>query len=89
MILDWKEFMPSNVWYDIDAGRVSIVFRTDEEKETYQGRTMKAIATNERLARKHNRLPGQDGNCYVLSRRQKRAVVQHRSVPTTEQDQAV
>ncbi|KAH0367388.1 hypothetical protein KCU65_g4713, partial [Aureobasidium melanogenum] len=88
IILEWKEFMPSNVWYDIDAGRVSIVFHTNEEKETYQRRIMKAMDTNDRLASKYNRVPGRDGNRYVLTRQQKRVGTQRGSVPTTEQDQA-
>ncbi|KAI4742766.1 hypothetical protein E4T50_06838 [Aureobasidium sp. EXF-12298] len=88
IVLEWKEFMPSHVWYDIPAGRVSIVFRTSEEKKTYQGRIMKAMDTNDRLASKHNRLRGQDGNRYVQTRRQQRAVAQRGNIPTSEQDQA-
>lgn len=49
---------------------------------------MKAMDTNDRLASKHNRRPGQDGNRYVLTRRQERAVAQRGNVPTSEQDQA-
>lgn len=86
IILEWKEFMPSNVWYDIPAGRVSIVFRTDEEKKVYQGRIMKAMDTNDRVARKRNRLPEQDSNRYVLRRRQQRALAQHESVRPREQE---
>lgn len=88
IVLEWKEFMPSNVWYDIPAGRVSIVFRTNEEKETYQGRIMKAMDTNDRVASKHNRLPERDGSRYVLTRRQQRAHAQRGSVPAREQNQA-
>ncbi|KAH0265809.1 hypothetical protein KCU91_g11197, partial [Aureobasidium melanogenum] len=87
IILEWKDFMPSDVWYNIDAGRVSIVFHMNEEKKTYQGRIMRAMDTNDRLANKYNRLPGQDVHRYVLTRRQKRAAVKRGSVPT-KRDQA-
>jgi hypothetical protein len=78
IILDWKEFMPSNVWYDIAAGRVSIVFRTNEDKEVHQGKIMNAMDTNDRVASKHQRLTAQDGNRYVLTRRQQRGIARGR-----------
>ncbi|CAD0081894.1 unnamed protein product [Aureobasidium vineae] len=82
IVLEWKEFMPSNVWYDIPAGRVSIAFRTNQEKEVYQERIMNAMDTNDRIASKHKHLPAQDGNRYVLTRRQQRVTAQrgHRSM---------
>jgi len=70
IVLEWKEFMPSNVWYDIAAGRVSIKFRKNEEKEVYQGKIMNAMDTNDRIASKHKHRSTQDGNRYVLTRRQ-------------------
>lgn len=76
--------MPSNVWYDISAGRVSIVFRTNDEKEVYQGNIMNAMDTNDRVASKHKRLPAQDGNRYVLTGRQQRAAATHGRMPTDE-----
>lgn len=85
IVLEWKDFMPSNVWYDIPAGRVSIV-RTNEEKKMHQGRIMKAMNTNDRVARKHDRLPEKDGNRYVLTHRQQRALAERRIVPMREQD---
>jgi hypothetical protein len=84
IVLDWREFMPSNVWYDISAGRVSIVFRTNDEKEVYQGNIMNAMDTNDRVASKHKRLPAQDGNRYVLTGRQQRAAATHGRMPTDE-----
>jgi hypothetical protein len=82
IVLEWKEFMPSNVWYDIAAGRVSIVLRTNEEKEDYQGKIMNAMDTNDRIASKHKHLAGQEGNRYTLTRRQQRAAATRASVPT-------
>ncbi|CAD0086832.1 unnamed protein product [Aureobasidium mustum] len=89
IVLEWKEFMPNKVWYDIPAGRVSIILRTSEEKKTHQERIKKAMDTNDRIASRHNRLPGQDGNRYVLTRRQKRAAVAQRgTIPSREHNKA-
>ncbi|KAI4852798.1 hypothetical protein E4T44_01250 [Aureobasidium sp. EXF-8845] len=88
IVLDWKEFMPSNVWYDIAAGRVSIVFRTNDEKEVYQRKIMNAMDTNDRVASKHKRLAAQDGNRYVLTGRQQRAAATHERIPTDKQCEA-
>jgi hypothetical protein len=88
LVLDWKEFMPSNVWYDIAAGRVSIKFRTNEEKGIHQEKIMNAMDTNDRVANKHKRLPGRDGNRYVLTRRQQRAATARGSVAVDEQSEA-
>jgi hypothetical protein len=88
IVLDWKEFMPSIVWYDISAGRVSIIFRTNEEKEAYQGKIMNAMDENDRVASKHKHLPAQDGNRYVLTRRQERRAAACGSVPMEKQGEA-
>ena len=85
IVLEWKEFMPSNVWYDIAAGRVSIVFRTNEDKEDYQGNIMNAMDTNDRVASKHKHLAGKDGNRYVPTRRQQRTAAAQRNVPVDDQ----
>ncbi|KAI4728382.1 hypothetical protein E4T49_03725 [Aureobasidium sp. EXF-10728] len=77
IVLEWKEFMPSNVWYDIPAGRVSIAFRTNQEKAVYQEKIMNAMDTNDRIASKHKHLAAQGGNRYVLTRRQQRATARH------------
>jgi len=69
IVLEWKEFMPSNMWYDIAAGRVSIKFRKNDEKEVYQRKIMNAMDTNDRVASKHKHQSTQDGNRYVLTRR--------------------
>ncbi|KAK6006914.1 hypothetical protein QM012_005922 [Aureobasidium pullulans] len=86
IILEWKDFMPSNVWYDIPAGRVSITLRTNKEKARYQRRIKMAMDTNDRIASKHNRLPEQGGNRYVLTRRQQGRFT-HGSVPLRKRHQ--
>lgn len=88
IVSEWKEFMPSNVWYDIAAGRVSIKFRSNEEKEVYQGRIMNAMDTNDRIASKHKHMPAQDGNRYKLTRRQQRAVAASGRVAVDERSEA-
>lgn len=88
IVLDWKEFMPSNVWYDIAAGRVGIKFRTNKEQEVYQGRVMNAMDTNDRVASKHKHHAAQSGNRYVLTRRQQRAGTARGSVAVDEQSEA-
>jgi hypothetical protein len=88
IILDWKDFMPSNVWYDIAAGRVSIIFRASDEKEVYQAKIMNAMDTNDRVASKHMRLAAEDGNRYVLTRRQQRGIAARGRVHVDEQCEA-
>jgi hypothetical protein len=88
IVLDWKEFMPSNVWYDIPAGRVSIIFRTNKEKQVYQEKIMNAMDENDRVASKHKHLAAQDDNRYVWTRRQQRMAAAHGNVPMEEQCEA-
>jgi hypothetical protein len=88
IVLDWKEFMPSNVWYDISAGRVSIIFRTNKEKQVYQDKIMNAMDENDRVASKHKHLAAQDDNRYVWTRRQQRMAAAHGKVPMEEQCEA-
>jgi hypothetical protein len=88
IVLDWKEFMPSNVWYDISAGRVSIIFRTNKEKQVYQEKIMNAMDENDRVASKHKHLAAQDDNRYVWTRRQQRMAAAHGNVPMEEQCEA-
>jgi hypothetical protein len=76
------------VWYEIAAGRVSIIFRANDEKEVYQRKIMSAMDTNDRVASKHKRLPAQDGNRYVLTRRQQRRVAARGRVHVDEQREA-
>jgi hypothetical protein len=88
IVLDWKEFMPSNVWYDIPAGRVSIIFRTNKEKQVYQEKIMNAMDENDRVASKHKHLAAQDDNRYMWTRRQQRMAAAHGKVPMEEQCEA-
>ncbi|KAI5251444.1 hypothetical protein E4T42_04352 [Aureobasidium subglaciale] len=73
VILEWQEFMPSNAWYDISAGRVDITLRTWQEKVSYQTEIMDVMDLNDRVLDKGGLLKTHDGNRYILSRRQQRA----------------
>ncbi|KAI5205092.1 hypothetical protein E4T39_03265 [Aureobasidium subglaciale] len=88
IILDWQEFMPSKVWYDISAGRVDIILRTGQEKEMYQAKIMDVMDSNDRVLEKSDLLPAQDGNRYIPTRRQRKAAAQRGYVSISEQSKA-
>lgn len=88
VVLEWKEFMPNKVWYDIPGGRVGIVLRSGEENNVYQGRIMDIMDANDKILGNTNYLPAQVGNRYVLTRRQQRAAAKHGRVTVDQQVKA-
>ena len=88
VILEWKEFMPSKVWYDIPGGRVGIILRSGEEKEIYQEKTMDIMDANDKVLGNNSLLPVQDGNCYLLTRRQQKAATKRGRVTLNQQTKA-
>ncbi|THY07693.1 hypothetical protein D6D02_04969 [Aureobasidium pullulans] len=88
VILEWKEFMPSKVWYDIPGGRVGIILRSGEEKEIYQEKTMDIMDANDKVLGNNSLLPVQDGNRYLLTRRQRKAATKRGRVILNQQTKA-
>lgn len=80
--------MPSKVWYDIPGGRVGIILRSGEEKEIYQDKTMNIMDANDKVLGNNSLLPAQDGNRYVLTRRQQKAATKRGRVTLNQQIKA-
>lgn len=83
IVLDWGQFMPSKVQYDIPGGRVDLVFRTAQEKKDFQDKTKRVMDSKDQALNKHSHhLPTQAGDRYKLTRRQQRAAARDQHTAT-------
>lgn len=75
-VLDWKDFMPGTIWYDIRAGRVEIQLRSPEEKLQHQQEIKRVIETRSQYIAQHaDFIPGHVYETYEVTGRVRRRAI--------------